>query len=343
MRQGCGGGGGISGATAGNTVVATASTTGTSSPNVVFADQQTGADFCAKLSAAITQAHTQWGSYKGTIDARGFTTGQACASNPLSALPSTGEAGLTILMPAVAVTTNVGWAASANDVFIIGPGTGGSGGLFAGASFPATTPMITFGTSSSISSGNRIENMRIDANANTTYTVVLFQATQEFSGLLHVVVKGGDSASTTGDLVSCVNCDNMLFVDDELLAAGDNNGLSFTYNAGFTGSTNAQETNLIARVTFNNTGLHSGVSAINFGSSTGMAWSTVNTVHSEGFAHILGIALRTPIGVDGADSTGTIPTTLITIASGAQFPFGTFETREQPVLAPTWLLMPTIR
>ena len=51
------------------------------------------------------------------------------------------------------------------------------------------------------------------------------------------------------------------------MAGGDNNELIVSRTMlDFTGSTNAQETNLIARVTFNNTGLHSGVSAINFGS-----------------------------------------------------------------------------
>ncbi len=278
---------------------------------------QSGADFCAKLATALSAANTLYGSYKGTFDARGFSTAQTCSANPLAALPATGEAGVTILMPPVPVTTNATWASSANDVVIRCTAGGGSSGLFAGSSL-TTSPILSFGlgTNTSPTGNQRAEYCRFDANAHITGTVVQFTNTDEGSGLIQSTVNGGNSASATSDLISVVNGTNMLFQDNTLLNAGANNGLSFTYNSGIDG--NEQEGNVVIRTTCNNTGSHNGLACILFGTSAFQAWSTTLGTHSEGFVNAINIASGNSINIFGVDATGTVTTTVVNLASGGR-------------------------
>lgn len=119
-------------------VVATGSHTGASSQNYIDISFLVGSDFCAKLLAGINQAIANSSAARTTLDARNFYTNQTCAANPFSTIPTTGDFPVTILMPAVAVTTVVPWGPiESNDVVIKGKGQGGLSILQAGSGYPS--------------------------------------------------------------------------------------------------------------------------------------------------------------------------------------------------------------
>jgi hypothetical protein len=85
---------------------------------VLFADQFTGADWCAKVNAAMAQLP----STGGTVDARGFTVAQACNSNPYHGQPKN----VRLLLPAVPIVTSVPWWTPSNASILEGVADGDS-------------------------------------------------------------------------------------------------------------------------------------------------------------------------------------------------------------------------
>jgi hypothetical protein len=108
----------LSNATPGQPTTTNVNLAVTSTPVVLFADQFTGADWCAKVNAAITALP----STGGTVDARGFTVAQACNSNPYH-----GQAkNVRLLLPAVPIVTSVPWFTPSNANILEGVADGDS-------------------------------------------------------------------------------------------------------------------------------------------------------------------------------------------------------------------------
>lgn len=304
------GGGGISGATVNQHVVATGATTGTSSPNpIVITSNTTGSDFCAKLATGISQIS---GSHS-IIDATGFTGVQACGSNPLSGIAS-GASSIEIRMPCQIINTTVPWIYTAgNGVHIIGCGEDGNSVLQATTGYtPVTSPLITFGTTAGVNSYNYLENWRLNANSLLTGTIYACLGCQEGSGARHVNFQGGNSASTTADAVICTNCDNSFWEDFVVSKAGLNHGLTFNT----TGSA-SYESNIILKGTVNNTGSNSGLGGgLFFAGTSFMSWSDFFVVHSEGFPYGVEVGANGHISGHELDTTGSITVSTLRIDTG---------------------------
>lgn len=154
--------------------------------NVVrFADQFSGADWGAKVAAAIANLP----STGGIVDARGFVGAQTCAANPFAGVTKP----VHLLWGNYTVTTSVKWTLAASSIVIEGihgqPGENSTTTSFlqAGAGLN-NSAIIEMGDNLSIYFGMRIEWLRIHCNQNTGSTGILMRGLNEFSGLSHVQV-----------------------------------------------------------------------------------------------------------------------------------------------------------
>lgn len=156
---------------------------------VVNATTFAGADICAKINAAVL-AHPG-----ATIDARGFTGNQACASNPFASA----SADVYLILGNVVIQTTAPWVTpSAFDALIYGFGRGSSGRgttLQAVTGFPAACdglgigcPVLRLGDGSQPAFGHRMENMTVDCNGQTGSIGLYSNDIQEQSGARHFTV-----------------------------------------------------------------------------------------------------------------------------------------------------------
>lgn len=177
---------------------------GSSFLNVVrFADQFSGADWGAKVAAAIADLP----STGGIVDARGFVGAQTCAANPFAGVTKP----VHLLWGNYTVTTTVKWTLAANGIVIEGiHGQPGASFLQAGAALN-NAAIVEMGDNLGSYFGMRLEWLRIHCNQNTGSTGILMRGLNEDSGLRHVSVsewltngvKIDNSVQVGGDFELC--------------------------------------------------------------------------------------------------------------------------------------------
>lgn len=160
---------------------------GSGSTNVIYADQLTGTDACAKINAAFALLP----AIGGVVDARAFQGAQACASNPLAAITKSGQ----VLLGNATYQTTVSWTLPTK-VQLVGSGRGDSSSngtvIQAVAGFPASTPVVQFAASAV---GTRVTNVTVDCNNQTGAIGVQNLQAQEESGFSYGIIRdcpGGD-------------------------------------------------------------------------------------------------------------------------------------------------------
>jgi hypothetical protein len=138
----------ISGGVKAEPVIATGASTGTSDANYIdaFVYSSTG-DMCARIEAAWAATSTP----SAVIDARGFTGAQTCSETPFPPYASTPVTRYGVLLLGNAqISTSVTWNIPPR-VRVLGLGSQGAEGtnmntlIYAGSSFPTSTPVVQLG------------------------------------------------------------------------------------------------------------------------------------------------------------------------------------------------------
>jgi hypothetical protein len=171
---------GFSGMTLGQPAVATAGTTGTSSPAWLFTDQLSGSTWDARLATCITDLPAAG----GTCDGRGEPTSNTISLNPFASLQSGGaNAGKTVhvFWPAGTITVNANVVLPSN---VKNDGTGRNAGsgttLQAGASLSGPILSWDNGNSTSVQ-GATFEHFSVNCNNVSTASGVQNKFGQERS------------------------------------------------------------------------------------------------------------------------------------------------------------------
>lgn len=185
---------GITGASNGQPVIATGATTATSDGSYWDAKQFTGSDICAQISAAWTAA-LKTGVTSATIDARGITGPQNCASP--GPFPH-GAAG-KLLLGNTQITTKVTWNVPGR-VIVQGLGITASAPrnpqytvnttITAGST--AADPVIQLGTSNVASFDAQVRDLTVDGFGLVT-TGILNNSSQEGTLVENVNIQNATS------------------------------------------------------------------------------------------------------------------------------------------------------
>ena len=128
-----------------------------------YADTFAGADFCAKVAAAISAVNTFTGQ-GGTVDARGLVGSQTCSTNPFAG----NVKGITLLMGSTIVVTDAEWVVpTANRIIGSGREVSLAFNTIIKASnvFPTSTPIITLGLFANAPQfGVQVTDLEMDCN-----------------------------------------------------------------------------------------------------------------------------------------------------------------------------------
>lgn len=161
----------------------------------IDATQSSGADMCAKISAAAVALNVL-SPGGGTIDARGFTGSQTCAGSMFASWPG-GGFWSKLILGAVQITTNVSqriptrtWVSGTspfNDS--ISGGQSGGTAFIASASFPTSTPVIDLGAPTQAFSIH-LDHVAVDCSAKAGSIGVKNQNAQEATVVDHITVRG---------------------------------------------------------------------------------------------------------------------------------------------------------
>lgn len=180
-----------------------------SNPGVVSAEQQIGADGCAKINSGWLALPVTG----GVVDARQITGTQPCSANPFEGITKAGET----LIGGTTYQTSTAWVLGDKTIVEgIGRGDPESNNSVIEATATLSGPVLHLASSPIAFEGVRAENLTVDCNNNYNATGVLDNAAQEESGLHHVLI------------LSCTNIgldiengsQNSSFSDLEILSAG---------------------------------------------------------------------------------------------------------------------------
>jgi hypothetical protein len=171
------------------------------------------------------------------------------------------------------------------------------------------TPILSFGAPGVNSFGDRCEDWRISSALHNPGTVMLFNGSQEYSGPRRCVMVGNNDSTPTGDALVLNGANNITVEDNSIGEAGNNNAINFL----LAGGGNA----LAIRNTCNNSGFVVGNACLYFSPTQFQTTNTFIAQHSEGFRY--GAYIGANHGVTGVhiDSSGTAPTDVVHIDSGA--------------------------
>lgn len=176
---------------------------------MVSAEQQTGADGCAKINAGWTALPLTG----GVVDARQIIGTQPCASDPFDGIEKAGET----LIGGATFQTSTGWVLKDKSIIQgIGRGDPESNNSVIEASSTLSGPVLHLASSPIAFEGVRAENLTVDCNNNDNATGVLDNAAQEESGLRHVLIL----SCTKIGLDIEHGSQNSSFDDLEILSAG---------------------------------------------------------------------------------------------------------------------------
>lgn len=163
---------------------------------VAYADTFTGADLCAKITAAIAVLPAPG----GTVDARGLTGTQACATNPFAA----GRIGITTLLGNATITIAVPWILpSANRIIGAGREIGLSYDtiLRASGGFEVGTFMMSFCTIGTAPCfGIQATDFELDCNGVSLCSGIENNYSQEQSWFRRMIVINAPSTSFSVDV-----------------------------------------------------------------------------------------------------------------------------------------------
>jgi hypothetical protein len=281
-----------------------------SSPEWFDTTKQTGADMSVRVQNALAGCTFAANSHC-YVDARGETS--PVLSVNMGANLS-GTAAVVILLPCQAITVNAAQIFAANDVRLEGCGITGSGTRFnASGSFPASTPLLTFGSVGTQFAGLFGEWFSLNCNNGpASCTAFLGYNLQEFSGLQHVNMLGTNNATATAALAEITNPaggGHATFEDLALGAGGANDFILLLIQA----ATEYQ----FKRVTCNNTGKNTGLDCIDVQSiASANTFAFMQGIHMEGGTKTVEFNSHTGGTADGIDCTG-VCTTVLAIDSGA--------------------------
>ena len=148
--------------TAGQGAIWQNSTTLTGSPGVLYADQYSGADACAKINAALLALP----STGGTVDARNFQGNQPCASNIYATLPNKAN---RLLLGGATFQMSVPWVMPVRSrIEGINGGNLTKGTLLqATASFPTNSALLVMGNTTTAVMGVTLQDLAIDCNSTS--------------------------------------------------------------------------------------------------------------------------------------------------------------------------------
>ncbi|HTZ74982.1 MAG TPA: hypothetical protein VMB47_13750 [Candidatus Aquilonibacter sp.] len=179
---------------------------------MIAADQQPGADGCARVNASWSALPATG----GVVDARWITATQPCASDPFEEVAKTGET----LLGGATFQTSATWVLGDKSIVQgIGRGDSGSTNTVIQAAPNLSGPVLQLASNNSAFEGVRAKDLTIDCNANQAATGVLNNVAQEESGLRHVLIVG----CTKIGLDIEDGSQNSSYDDIEVLSAGSSN------------------------------------------------------------------------------------------------------------------------
>jgi hypothetical protein len=160
------------------------SATSTANLNLtVFADQQGGADPCARIANAFRLLPPTGGIVNATGFSDSYLAANPCSVNPFAGVSTTGQ-----LLLRGTFQTKVPWVIP-NKVSVLGTGRGDPGwhntAIQAIPGFPANAALVSLGRIAP-SFGVRVENLTVDCNQIAGCTGVQNFNAEEESGLRHV-------------------------------------------------------------------------------------------------------------------------------------------------------------